>query len=119
LAYANAGHNLPLLLRSRTKELEQLNKGGMALGVLAGTRPEEHAISLEPGDCLVLYTDGITEAFSPEGDIYGEGHLRAAILAAGDSSAQGVLNAIDSSVDGFTSGEPLSDDRTLVIVRRE
>ena len=118
LAYANAGHNLPLLLRSRTRELERLNKGGMALGVLAGTRPEEHVISLEPGDCLVLYTDGITEAFSPDGDMYGEDRLRAAIQDVEDGSAQKVLDAIDYSVVAFTGDGPLSDDRTLVVMRR-
>jgi sigma-B regulation protein RsbU (phosphoserine phosphatase) len=118
LTYANAGHNLPLLLRSGTGELEWLSKGGMALGVLEGVRLEEHAISLEPGDSLVFYTDGVTEAFSPGGDIYGEERLRATLWAAKSGSAQAVLDAIDASVVAFAGDAPPSDDRTLMVLRR-
>ena len=119
LAYANAGHNLPLLLRSRTRELERLSKGGMALGVLEGIRLEEHTISLEPGDYLIFYTDGITEAFSPEGDIYGEERLWTIIQAADDGSAQAMLDAIDDSVVTFIGDVSPSDDRTIMILRRQ
>lgn len=118
LVYANAGHNLPLLLRSGTGELEQLRKGGMALGVLEGIQLKEHVVSLAPGDCLVFYTDGITEAFSPEGEIYGEDRLRAAIRSADCDSAQAVLDSIDESVSAFAGDTALSDDRTLVVLRR-
>ncbi len=118
LIYANAGHNLPLLVRARTRQLEQLKKGGMALGVLEGVRSEDRAVRLEPGDHLVFYTDGITEAFSPEGELYGEGRLRTAIQAAGDGDAQGMLNAIEESVIAFAGDVPLSDDRTLMVLRR-
>jgi len=123
LAYANAGHNLPLLLRSHTRELERLRKGGMALGVLEGVRLEEYVVSLEPGDFVIFYTDGITEAFSPEDDIYGEERLWATIQAADQAtdgnSAQAMLDAIDDSVAAFADDTPPSDDRTLVVLRRE
>jgi len=118
LTYANAGHNLPLLLRAGTGEVERLRKGGMVLGVLEGARSEEYTLSLEPGDCLVLYTDGITEAFSPEGDIYGEERLRATIQSVADGSAEEVLEAIDNSVDAFVGDAAPSDDRTFVVLRR-
>ena len=117
LAYANAGHNLPLLLRADAWELERLHKGGMALGVLEGARLREHVVSLEPGDSLVFYTDGITEAFSPEGEMYGEERLRATIQAAGGGSAQAMLEAIDGSVLAFVGDASPSDDRTLVVLR--
>ncbi len=119
LVYANAGHNPPLLLRSRTRELERLTKGGMALGVLGGTQLEERAVSLDPGDCVVFYTDGITEAFSPEGDMYGEGRLQETVLAAAAGSARMILDAIDGSVVAFSGNAPLSDDRTLMVLRRK
>ncbi len=119
LAYANGGHNLPLLLRSRTGELEQLSKGGMALGVLEGAQLEEHAVSLEPGDSLILYTDGVTEAFSPEGDMYSEERLWATVQAAASRSAQAMLDGIDDSVVAFIGDAALSDDRTLVVLRRK
>jgi len=119
LVYANAGHNLPLLLRSRTGELEQFGKGGMALGVLEGTRLEEQSAFLEPGDDLVFYTDGVTEAFSPQDDIYGEERLRATIQAAAGSSAQALLDSIDDSVRVFVGDTPPSDDLTLMVLHRE
>lgn len=118
LTYANAGHNLPLLLRSDTQELEQLEKGGMALGVLEGIRLKERVASLGPGDCLVFYTDGITEAFSPEDEAYGEERLWATIRATGDSSAQKMLHAISDSVAAFIGDATPSDDRTLLILHR-
>ncbi len=119
LVYANAGHNLPLLLRSRTGELEQLGKGGMALGVLEGTRLEERSVSLGPGDDLIFYTDGVTEAFSPQDDIYGEERLRATIQATASSSAQALLDGIDDSVSAFVGDTPPSDDLTLMVLLRE
>jgi sigma-B regulation protein RsbU (phosphoserine phosphatase) len=118
LAYANAGHNLPLLLRSRTGELERLGKGGMALGVLAGLRMAERIVALEPDDCLIFYTDGITEAFSPEGHMYGEDRLQTTVRSASGSSAQAMLEAIGDSVDAFAGDAAPSDDRTLMVLRR-
>ncbi len=122
LVYANAGHNLPLLLKTRTGELEQLRKGGMALGVLEGIRIQEHRILLNPGDYVIFYTDGITEAFTSEGgepvESYGEERLWATVKAANGSSAQAMLEAIESSVDAFVGDTPPSDDRTIMILRR-
>jgi serine phosphatase RsbU (regulator of sigma subunit) len=118
LTYANAGHNLPLLWRSRTGELEQLEKGGIALGVIDGARVDEYVISLERGDSLVFYTDGITEAFSAQDEMYGEERLRATIRAASDGSAQGMMDAIDGSVEDFMADGVPSDDRTIMVLRR-
>ena len=118
LTYANAGHNRPLLWRARGRELERLDQGGMALGVMEGERLEDYAVRLEPGDHLVLYTDGVSEAFSPQGDMYGEERLREAIQAAAAGSAQSMLDAIGSSVVAFTGDVAPSDDRTLVVLRR-
>lgn len=118
LTYANAGHNRPLLLRSNTGELERLGEGGMALGVLQGTRLEDNVVSLQPGDSLILCTDGITEAFSPQGEVYGEDGLRATVKAAGGGSAREMVDVIDRSVRAFTGDAPSSDDRTLVVLRR-
>ncbi len=118
LAYANAGHYPPLLWRSETGELERFGKGGMALGVLGGVQLEDRVIPLEPGDYVILYTDGITEAFSPEGDIYGEERLRASVRAAAADSAQAMLDAIDDAVVTFVGEGAPSDDLTLEVLRR-
>jgi sigma-B regulation protein RsbU (phosphoserine phosphatase) len=118
LAYANAGHNLPLLFRSRTQSLEGLEPGGMALGVLQGIHHSEHVVDLEPGDFLIFYTDGITEAFSTEGQMFGEERLRRIIRAADAGSAQAMLDTIDTGVADFTGDSLPSDDMTLMILHR-
>jgi phosphoserine phosphatase RsbU/P len=118
LAYANAGHNRPLLLRARTREIEQLPKGGMALGVLARIPLLDHAITLEPGDCLVMYTDGVTESFSTSGEAYGEERLRATIMSCIDLPVEEVLNRIETSLVEFRANAPASDDTTLLAIRR-
>lgn len=119
LAYAVAGHNLPLLWRLRSQELEQFDRGGMALGVLEGVHLEDRVVSLEPGDQVIFYTDGITEAFSPEAGIYGEERLWTTIRASDSGSAQAMLRAIDDSVAAFVGDSPPSDDITLMVLRRQ
>jgi serine phosphatase RsbU (regulator of sigma subunit) len=123
LIYANAGHNPPLLLRNKTLELIRLERGGMALGVLDGNRVEERTISLDPGDYLILYTDGVTEAFSPGGEMFGEAGLIETVLAEASSalesdSAVEMLEAIDDTVSDFLEDSFPSDDLTLFVLRR-
>jgi len=111
-------HNPPLWLLACGQSLERLERGGMALGVLEGVRMEERSITLEPCDCLTFYTDGITDAFSPQGDLYGEERLRLTIQSSNADSAQAMLNAIESSVTAFAADEPPFDDMTLMVLRR-
>jgi serine phosphatase RsbU (regulator of sigma subunit) len=118
LAYANAGHNLPLLLRAETCEIEQLLGGGMALGIMNKVSLTEHQLMLEPGDCLIFYTDGVTEAFSPSGEMYGEPRLHETIRSVPTVSARTMLNAIEDSVNAFIDTEPPSDDLTLLAIQR-
>jgi sigma-B regulation protein RsbU (phosphoserine phosphatase) len=118
MVYANAGHNLPLLLRTSSKEVSQLPKGGIALGILKDIHLEDHSNLLEPGDCVIFYTDGVTEAFSPDEEMYGEEHLHETIRAADSTSASTVLDAIDDSVIEFIGDNPRADDLTMVAIRR-
>jgi len=129
LRYANAGHNPPLLLRNRSLSLEHLEKSGMALGVLDGSQIDERVVQIEPGDYLVFYTDGVTEAFSPEGDMYGEERLEATIRGEADwvtdlnsettfGTAGEMLEAIDDSVCVFVGDSLPYDDLTLMVLRR-
>ncbi len=67
VSYANAGHNRPLLRRALSGAIEMLPKGGMALGVLPENRYTLHHLALQAGDCLLFYTDGVSESFSPLG----------------------------------------------------
>ena len=126
--YANAGHNPPLVVRDSRRCLESLARTGMALGVLPHNPIESGWITLEEGDFLVLYTDGITEAFSPQGNLYGDQGIRESIETAmgwehdpqahQQVSAQALLETIDSSVNQFIGEAPLSDDLTLVVIKR-
>jgi sigma-B regulation protein RsbU (phosphoserine phosphatase) len=118
LDYANAGHNSPLVLRAGSGQIERLNRGGMALGVVTGTRAEDHSTVLNPGDCIVLYTDGVTEATSPQGELYGSQRLRELLLSTSRQTAQGILDQIDSAVRKHIGAAPPSDDLTLIVLRR-
>ena len=127
LVYANAGHNPPLLYRSATGSLEKLERGGMALGVMEHNPIQEHRLQVDPGDILVLYTDGITEAFSPHGDMLGDAKLREVLLTAGQQihnsrtggrPAGQMLDAIEQSLLIFTEGGSRADDLTLLAIAR-
>lgn len=118
MVYANAGHNLPLLLRAENKEVSQLHKGGIALGIVEDTDLKDYSVQLEPGDCVVFYTDGVTEAFSPQEEMYGEERLLDTLRAACCDSARFILDAIDHSVDEFIGDYPRADDLTMVAIRR-
>lgn len=118
LTCANAGHNRALLWRSATGELEQLPKGEIALGVLENVHYTDQDLNIYPGDCLVFFTDGLTECFGPSGETYGEDRLRRIIQ---DTAARGVrhlLQAIEQSVIAFRANEAISDDITLLAIQR-
>jgi serine phosphatase RsbU (regulator of sigma subunit) len=117
LTYASAGHN-PALLLSRAGETEWLRARGTILGVLDEIHLDERTITLEPGDSVIFYTDGVTEAFSEQGDIYGQERLRAVAKAGDGSSAQAIVQAVLDSVQEFAGDSPQSDDLTLMILRR-
>lgn len=117
LVYANAGHNRPLLLRADGGAVEQFPKGGIALGILDRARLEEHEIHLNPGDTLLLYTDGVTESFSPEGDAFGENRLIESLQDANGKNIHELLQAIDAALEEFQQGELASDDLTILAIR--
>ncbi|GAP07651.1 serine phosphatase RsbU, regulator of sigma subunit [Anaerolinea thermolimosa] len=118
LVYANAGHNLPFLYRASTGEVEQLSKGGMAMGVLPDLPIENHRLFMQAGDCLLLYTDGACDTLSPAGEDFGEARLREVVHATGGKPADELLSEIDRAISAFRQNTPLSDDITLVAVRR-
>jgi phosphoserine phosphatase RsbU/P len=118
LVYANAGHNPPLWLTADGK-LERLTRTGMALGVVEGTSMEDRRIELKPGDGLLLYTDGLSEAFSSGGDFFGEERIIAALQAAGDKSAERLLQRIEVDLDKFVGDEAQSDDLTMLLLKRD
>jgi sigma-B regulation protein RsbU (phosphoserine phosphatase) len=119
LEYANAGHNLPLLYRAKTGMVEQLAKGGTALGVIKDLSITNHQVKIEKGDTLVFYTDGVTDMQSPSGEYFGEQRLRSTLQAHGGDSIQNQLEQLDDAMIEFRRGVPPSDDITLLAIRRE
>jgi len=116
LTYANAGHNLPLIIRGGNHKVEPLPKGGMALGVRSSSKLVDHIVQIHPGDQLVLYTDGVTECFSPDGDIFGEKHLIQALESSPTTSARAIVAHLNEALSAFQQGSLPSDDLTLVVI---
>lgn len=114
LTYANAGHNPPLWLHLGDGSVERLTRTGMALGVMEGAPITQRTIRLEPGDCVLFYTDGLTESFSQTGEMYGEDRLRTTLSALSACSAQQMLDAIEAALEEFVASLPPADDLTML-----
>jgi sigma-B regulation protein RsbU (phosphoserine phosphatase) len=117
LTYVNAGHNPPLLYNIHSGDQDWLMPTDMAIGLMAGPSFEARERKLSPGDVLVLYTDGITEAFGPQQELYGTERLAEAVASLSGLSAQAILDGIIESVATFAGDEPQSDDLTLAVLK--
>jgi phosphoserine phosphatase RsbU/P len=115
--YCNAGHNPPLLVRA-SGEVELLPAGGLILGILPVVTYDEGRCRLEPGDTVVLYSDGVTEAATPSGDDFGETRLAKVVRKSPALRAPDLVQAIFDEVTLFTEGAPPADDITVVVARR-
>jgi serine phosphatase RsbU (regulator of sigma subunit) len=116
LRYANGGHNPPYVRRADGSVEALSGAGGLVLGVMGGVEFPDHTVQLLPGDRLVLYTDGVTEAFNPADEPYGVERLIAEVKAHGDGSAAGLVERICRSVTIFAGTAPQSDDITLTVL---
>ena len=115
--YVNAGHNPPTLVR-QNGDIELLEAGGLLLGVMAGAEYERGQVTLDPGDVLALFTDGVTEAMSPEDEEYGEPRLEKLLQDTRHQNAQEILDAVREDIRVFTDDAAvLSDDLTLIVVK--
>ena len=118
LRYGNAGHNPPLVVRA-DGSVDWLEAGGPPVGMFPDSTYEEKVVRLEPGDFVIAYTDGVTEATNPAGEAWGiQGLLRAAAGWAPKNSddAEGLVRLILNSMDDF-SLKCQSDDVTLAVLR--
>jgi sigma-B regulation protein RsbU (phosphoserine phosphatase) len=116
LRYINAGHCAPLLFK-QNGQAQRLNDGGPVLGLLADARFHQSSVRFEPGDTLVLYSDGIVEAADLKDEQFGEDRLQALVGECLAQSPAEVRGRILAEVNKFTGNAELSDDRTLVVVR--
>ncbi|HUN80021.1 MAG TPA: fused response regulator/phosphatase [Phycisphaerae bacterium] len=115
---ANAGHPPAVLLRPGAAPSLALNTTGMVSGIMSGVEIGSETLQLEPGDCLVLYTDGVTEAFNADGGMFEEAGL---LRCLGDAAGYGPKDAVAMVMDSVrkhAAGFPQSDDLTVAAFRR-
>ena len=117
LEWTNAGH-MPALLIRTDGTIEQLEATGFPIGMLPGAEYEGQRTTLEPGDTLVVYTDGLTEAENPQGEEYGVEKLAATCGRHRRASLADLAQELEDDLERFTGTAPLSDDRTLLLTRR-
>lgn len=117
LTYTNAGHNKPLLWRKATEECEHLDTEGMILGIKRNVIFEEHQTVMQPGDILLLYTDGIVEAENSQGDFFGIERLSALLNEHHTLQAQQMIDTIMQQVRLFTGLHSFVDDISLLIMK--
>ena len=114
--FCNAGHNPPYKINKEGK-FEELEVGGIILGMIANMAYETAEVSMKPGDRIVMFTDGITEAMDVKNDEFGEERLKAVIEKRPKASAQELMEKISSEVKSFSEGMPQADDITMVVVK--
>ena len=116
-SYVNAGHNPPLALR-REGEIQVLSaRSGPAIGLVEGIEFHLFEIALEPGDCLLLYTDGVTEAMDPSGNLYGDARLRQLMTGCAKLAAEQVVDRIMRDVRRHAGEAEQSDDIAVLAIR--
>ena len=119
---SRGGHDAPLLYRAATGEIEILKPPGMALGIDSGDVFDritaDISVPLQRDDCLVLYTDGITEALNANGDEFGPERMIRAVRASASEGAEEVIARLIADVRNFVDGHPQHDDITLIVVRK-
>jgi len=117
LVYSNAGHNPPLVFRASTSSIEALEVTGPVLGMMEEMEYEQRTISLESGDILLLYTDGIVEAMNGKEELFGLQRLRSSLASTKRLSAQGIQDSILRDLKQFTEGAEQSDDITAMVIK--
>jgi serine phosphatase RsbU (regulator of sigma subunit) len=119
LTYTNGGHNWPLWLQAATGEVQPLAARGIVLGIFEDIELEERAIQVAPGDLLLFYTDGVTEARDLGNQLFEEERLRDVLVAHPEASAQQLVGAVIEAVEAFSRDTPQADDLTLFVVKRQ
>ncbi len=117
LTYANAGHNRPLLIRHTAETIDELEGSGIALGVDDHATYTSQKVTLSLGDVLLLYTDGVTEAINPAGELFGEARLKDVLFAQQNQTAAEIVEAVLGAVTEFSGSQPQEDDITLLVIR--
>jgi sigma-B regulation protein RsbU (phosphoserine phosphatase) len=117
LTYVNAGHNPPLLCRANQDPLIELTLTGMPLGILADTPFEQRTLHLIPGDYVLFYTDGVTDAMDRQGQDFGMARLQSVLKAFCGGSAAEVMAALEGAIDDFAGAAVPFDDIAMMAIK--
>jgi serine phosphatase RsbU (regulator of sigma subunit) len=117
LVYSNGGHNPPILVR-RSGEVSTLDKGGLPVGLMQMAEYSEDSVQFQPGDVLVIYSDGITESINDSDEEFGEERLIEVVKHNIHRSASGIRDRIDEALSRFVGSAAPVDDMTLMIIKR-
>jgi phosphoserine phosphatase RsbU/P len=119
---ARAGHDAPLLYKSDRQTVTAVKSPGMVVGIDSGNvfdrLTSDFAVSLERDDCLVLYTDGVTEALNSEGDEFGLERMAQSVRASANGGAPAIVKKVIEDVRNFADASPQNDDITLIAIRK-
>ena len=116
LTYVNAGHNPPIVIG--TAGLRRLSTGGTIVGAFPESVYEQETVALDPGDILVIFSDGVTEAFNEQWEEFGDDRLVACVTANCERLSEEMLGRIVDTVKAFTGNAAASDDMTVLVLRR-
>jgi serine phosphatase RsbU (regulator of sigma subunit) len=117
LAYSNGGHNPPMMVR-QNGDVERLETGGLPIGMMQGVAYEQAIVTFEPGDVLVIYSDGITESVNERDEEFEEDRLIEVVKNNAGRSASGIRDRIDEALSRFVGTTAPVDDMTLMIIKR-
>jgi len=123
ITLCRAGHDAPLLYNAASQTVQKINPPGMALGIDSGDVFErvsrDYTLQMQPGDCLILYTDGITEALDAKGDEYGVKRMIQCIQAAAHEGAASIRKRLTDDLIAFIGNHPQNDDITLIVIQKK
>jgi sigma-B regulation protein RsbU (phosphoserine phosphatase) len=118
LTYCNAGHNPPLIISpGSSTQVRRLECGGPIVGLFDAATFEEETVTLQAGDWLIVFSDGVSEAMSASGDEYGENRIVELVEGNKKLEPRQLLEALFADVREFTRGAPQSDDITAMVLR--
>ena len=118
IRYVNAGHNSPYILRQDGEVEELPPSGNICLGVMPNMQFNAASVTLKPGDAIVTFTDGVTEAFSVNGELFGEKRLETLLGTLVGKSAEEITEAVNAAVQQHAEGAEQSDDITTLVLKR-
>jgi phosphoserine phosphatase RsbU/P len=117
LTYVNCGHNSPFWYRANKGEITELPSTGSVVGIIPGAQWEQKQIEIGRDDVIMMYTDGISEAFNEEDQEFGDVRLKDILMKNAKQSPAQILTEVQSALHAFVGSAPQSDDRTIVILK--